>query len=148
MLSTALWAAGILFAGGGGLWIAALFLPTVATLLASALNFAKSPIGMVLAIGALVMFAFSSAWVGGDLHGTNTTRAEWRADTAVKAKVAADREAALRSEMQTLADAGLKVDGEFGKQIDNEVSTNVAKAPKRLECRASGDDVERLLSVH
>lgn len=148
MLSTALWAAGILFGCGGGLWIAALFVPAVAKLLASALDFARSPIGMMLALGALVLFAFVSGYVGGDIHGTSETKAEWRADLAARKKAADDREAALRAEMKSTADQVLALDGPFNKHIDDEVKSYVQKGPKRPECRATDDDVRRLLSVH
>ncbi|MGC2776497.1 MAG: hypothetical protein WA418_12790 [Bradyrhizobium sp.] len=147
MLKTALWAAGVLFTGGGGLWIAAFFLPSAATLLTSALDFVKSPVGTLLAMAGVVFFAFSTAWVGGDLHGTNATRAEWRADIARRAKAAADREAALSLDMHSVATRFLRDDGAFGKHLDDEVTINVAKAPKRPECRATGDDIKRLLSI-
>jgi hypothetical protein len=82
------------------------------------------------------------------LHGTSATKAEWRADTAAKAKAAAERELALRTQMKSLADQLLGVDGKFTKHIDDEVSSYVvAKNPARPECRVSDADARRLLSI-
>jgi hypothetical protein len=148
MLTTLLVSGGVLFTAFGGLWIAALFLPAVATLLAAALNFAKSPIGMVLAIAALAFFAFSSGWVGGDIHGTSATKAEWKADTDARVKAEALREAKLLSDMKATAGSGWADDLVFSKSIDGKVQTYVAETPIAACRRATSDDVRRLLSIH
>jgi hypothetical protein len=148
MLLTALFSGGGLVLAGLGAWIASMFVPSFALLLKSALDFLKSPIGNVVAIGALMLFVFSSAWVGGDLHGTSETKAAWKADITKQAIEAAAREDALRKQMKALADGAIDADGGFGKQIDNEVSSYAKNSVKRPQCRASSDDVRRLRAIH
>jgi hypothetical protein len=133
---------------GGGLWVAAMFVPTVAALLKAALDFLKSPLGTVLGLIGLVAVLYVAGWVGGDLHGASATQAAWRADVAAKEKRAAERELALRTEMKALADRVLTFDGASSKQIDDKVASYVAKTPFSPECRATDADVRRLLSIH
>src|SRR5882757_4703223 len=104
MMQSLFWTIGGLVIAGGGLWIAALFVPTIAVLLKAVLDFLRSPLGAILGIGALGVLLFSSGWIAGDIDGSGKTRAAWAADVAAKAKAAAEREVALRLEMKAAAD--------------------------------------------
>jgi hypothetical protein len=137
-----------LFGSGTLLYVAAMFVPSVAALLKSALDFLRSPLGTILGVGALGVFLYVSGWIGGDIHGTRETRAEWRADTAAKEKAQAARELALRLEMKREAEAALATDAAFGKSIDEKVQKNEAENVDRSACRAAtGADIERLRSL-
>src|SRR5579872_1590247 len=118
MLATLLWSLGGLATAGGGLWVAALFVPTVAGLLKATLDFLRSPVGTLVVVGALGLFLFTSGWVGGDIHGTSTTRAAWRVADDAKARAEASRVLALRLTMQSTASAALAADDAFTKSID------------------------------
>lgn len=133
----------------GGVWVLALFVPTVAAVVKSTLDFARSPIGIALAGVALVLFLFSSGYISGDLHGTAKTKAAWRADVDATARAAIARESALREEMKKMADAATATDDSFGKSLDQQVQKNAAENPDPLACRrATRDDIRRLLSIH
>lgn len=147
MLATLLFSVGGLVAAGGGLWVAALFVPPLAALVKSTLDFLRSPIGTLAGVGGLCLFLFLSGWIGGDVHGSRATRAAWAADVAAKSKAAAEREIALRLEMKKLADGVLTIDGAFSTHIDDEVKTYVPQNPIADCRRATGDDVRRLLSI-
>lgn len=136
-----------LVGSGLGLWVAALFVPTLAMLLRAALDFLRSPLGMLLGAMALGLFLFSSGWIGGDVHGSAATRAAWRADVAARARAAAERELALRTDMKAIADRVLTYDDKSSKQLDDEVSSYVAKTPDVACRRATDADVRRLLSI-
>lgn len=147
MIASMLWTLAGLVGAGGGLWVAALFLPTVAALLKAALDFLKSPLGTALGLLGLVAVLYVAGWVAGDIHGTRATKAAWRADVAAKVKASAAREAALQVEMKRLADQVLGFDGKSTKQLDDEVSSYVAKTPDVACRRATDADVRRLLSI-
>lgn len=147
MLASLFWTLAGLVGAGGGLCVAALFVPTVATLLKAALDFLRSPLGTVLGAIALALFLYVAGWIGGDIHGAAEVRADWRADIAARVKAEALREAALRAEMTRTADAGAAVDVSFSNSIDQKVKAYVAKTPLRPECRATRDDVRRLLAI-
>lgn len=147
MLATALWSAGSLILGLGGVWIAALFIPSVAVTLKAVLDFARSPIGQILALIALVLFVFVSAWIGGDIHGTNVTKAEWKADRLARAKAEADRTAQLNATMRSTVEAKLAADQVFSLSIDEKVKTYVPHFPANAACRATRDDIRWLFSI-
>ncbi|WP_315734142.1 hypothetical protein [Bradyrhizobium sp. SZCCHNR1093] len=147
MIASLFWTLAGLAGAGGGLWIAALFMPTVAALLKAALDFLKSPLGTVAGLLGLVAVLYVAGWIAGDVHGSNAVRSAWRADVAAKSKAAAVRELALRADMQKLADQVLAYDGVFSKHIDDKVSTYVAKTPDVACRRATDADVGRLLSI-
>ena len=147
MLASMFWTLAGLATAGGGLWIAALFVPTVATLLKAAFDFLKSPLGTALGLLGLVAVLYVAGWIAVDVHGTSATKAAWRADVTAKAKAAADREAALQVEMKRLADQVLGFDGKSTKQLDDEVANYVAKTPNVACRRATDADVRRLLSI-
>ena len=147
MLASLLWWIAGLAGAGGAAWIAALFVPSVAVTLKAAVDFVRSPVGTVAAaiVGGLVLYG--AGYVSGDMDGTNRTRVAWRAanakadqaakarDALIKRKVAADAEAAT---------ARLQTDD---KITDQGVSENEKPNPGRPECRATGDDIRRLLSI-
>ncbi len=147
MFASLLWWIAGLAGAGGAAWIAALFVPSVAITLKTAVDFVRSPVGTVAAaiVGGLVLYG--AGYVSGDMEGTDKTRAAWRAanveadlaakrrDALIKAKVAADADA---------ASARLESDD---KITDQGVSENEKPNPGRPECRATGDDIRRLLSI-
>lgn len=147
MLASLLWTLAGLVGAGGGVGLAALFVPSVAAILKSVLDFLRSPLGTMLGGIALVLFLYASGYIAGDMRGDAGVRAEWKADIAAREKAEAAREAALRNEMELLAGRVLANDEAFGKHIDNEVHAHVAQNAKRPECRATDDDVRRLLSI-
>lgn len=132
---------------GGGWGLAALFFAPAATLLKSTFDFLRSPLGTALGVLALALFLHVAGWIAGDVHGTNATRAEWRADNAAKAKAAADRSLALALEMKGIVDAARGYDDQFGKIIDRKVQDYVANIPAVSCRRATRDDIERLRAV-
>lgn len=131
----------------GGVWILALFVPTVAAVLKSTLDFVRSPLGQLLAVLALGLLLFSSGWISGDVHGSGQVRAAWRADIAAREAAEARREAALREEMSRFAGNGVSLDLSFSHSIDQKVQTYVAKTPDVACRRATRDDIVRLLSI-
>lgn len=131
----------------GGVWVLALFVPTVAAVLKSTLDFARSPIGELLAVLALGLFLFSSGWISGDVHGSGKVRAAWRADTAMREAAEAKREADLRDEMQRFAGNAVSLDLTFSHSIDQKVHTYVAQTHDVACRRATGDDIKRLLAI-
>jgi hypothetical protein len=132
---------------GGVASLGAFFVPTVAALLKSALDFLRSPFGMVVGVLALVGIVHVSGWIGGDIHGSNKVRAAWRADTEAQARAALSRELALQAEMKSFADRGVALDLTFSKSIDQKVQDYVAKTPSLACRRATRDDIGRLLSI-
>jgi len=127
--------------GGAGLWIVALFFPSVALLLKSALDFLRSPLGLIVAVVLAGLVLFCSGYVGGDMHGTNTTRAAWRADNIAK-KAAADR---LIAENKTRAaadaDARISAINAFAKTLDEKVKRYESETADRAGMRLNADDV-------
>lgn len=142
-----LWTAAGLIGTGGGLAVAALYVPTVASLMKAALDFLRSPLGTALGIIALALFLYGSGWIGGDIHGAREVHAAWKADVLARAAAEADRESALRAEMQRTAAAGVSVDLTYSRSIDQKVQDYVAKTPAVACRRATRDDVVRLLSI-
>jgi hypothetical protein len=132
---------------GGGWFVAALFFAPAASLLKSTLDFLRSPLGTALGVIALALFLYVAGWIAGDVHGSNATRAAWRADVAAKAKAADDREAALRAEMRGVAAVGIAVDLSYSRSIDQKVHDYVAKTPAVACRRATRDDIVRLLAI-
>jgi succinate dehydrogenase/fumarate reductase cytochrome b subunit len=132
---------------GGGLFVASMFFAPAASLLKSTFDFLRSPLGQALGVIALGLFLHVAGWIAGDVHGSNATRAAWRADNLAKAEAAATREAALRSEMKRIAGAGVSVDLAYSRSVDQKVQDYVAKTPAVACRRATGDDIVRLLSI-
>jgi hypothetical protein len=149
MLTTLLLSVGGLVGTGVGAWIAAMFVPSFALLLKSALDFLRSPLGTLLGVGALCAFLFVSGWIGGDVHGTTATRAAWRAENTARERAQAARELTLHLNMRREADAAITADDQFGKSIDGKVQKNESENSDRSACRAAtGADIGRLLSIH
>src|SRR4051812_6946387 len=103
---------------GGGIYVAGMFISTLAALLKSTLGFLRSPAGMVAGAFAGACVLYVAGWVGGDLHGTNKTRAEWRAARVLAEKAWLQREATIRQEMRGVADRGLSEIGNDDNAID------------------------------
>jgi hypothetical protein len=136
-----------LVGAGGGAGVLALFVPSVASALRAALDFLRSPLGTLLGGLALSAILYVAGYVGGDVHGTRETRAEWAADVAAKAKAADARETALRLEMRRLVEPVLADDETFGKTIEQKVTHDVAQNSADPCRRATGADIGRLLSI-
>jgi hypothetical protein len=132
---------------GGGWLVAALFFAPAASLLKSTLDFLRSPLGTALGLLGLALFLHVAGWIAGDVHGSNKTRAAWRAEIAERDQAEADREAALRIEMKRAADAGVSVDLIYSHSIDQKVQGYVAQTPAVACRRATRDDIVRLLSI-
>lgn len=147
MLLSLLLTVGGLIGAGGGLWVAALFVPTVAGVLKSALDFLRSPFGTVLGVLALALFLYVSGWIGGDLHGAREVRAAWKADIALRVAAETERETDLRAEMARIAGNSASFDLTFSHSIDQKVQTYVAQTPAVACRRATRDDIVRLLSI-
>ncbi|WP_316234953.1 MULTISPECIES: hypothetical protein [unclassified Bradyrhizobium] len=147
MLASLLWTLAGLLGAGGMLGVAAMFVPTVAVVLKSALDFLRSPLGEALGLLALVALLWAGGWIAGDMHGAGEVRAAWRADIALRTAAEAKREADLREEMARVAGNGAAFDLSFSNSIDQKVQTYVAKTPA-VDCRrATRGDIERLLSI-
>jgi hypothetical protein len=145
MLTSLIWTLGGLVLSGGGIWLAAAFVPSFALLLKSAIDFVRSPIGTVIAAVAGGFLLFSAAWVSGDLHGTAQTRAEWRADNVAK-KAAADRVIA-ENKLRATADADKRIASieAFANTLAEKVKKYESETPVRDGMRLTGDDIRRLL---
>lgn len=136
-----------LVSAAGGVGAAALFWPSFGALLKSVFDFLRSPLGIALGGIAGAFMIYALGWIGGDIHGTRVTRAEWRADRLARAKAEASRELALRVEMKREADAGLARDLIYSRSIDQRVHDYVAQTPALACRRATRDDIRRLLSI-
>lgn len=130
--------------GGGGVWLLALFVPSAALLLRAALDFLRSPLGLVIAVIAGGLFLFTSGWIGGDIHGTTATRAAWRADNAAK-KAEAEREIAT-NKLRAAADADKRIAAldDYAKSLKARIETYERENPGRDGMRLSDDDVKRM----
>lgn len=147
MLVSLLLTLGGIVGTGGGLAVAAMFVPTVAAILKSVLDFLRSPLGTVLGILAGVVILYGAGYIAGDMHGDGEVRAAWKADTALRVAAEQRREADLRDEMARVAGNAASFDLTFSHSIDQKVQTYVAKTPA-VDCRrATRDDIERLLSI-
>lgn len=147
MLLSLFWTLAGLVAGGGGLGLAALYVPTVGALLKSALDFLRSPLGTAIGILAGVVILYGAGYIAGDIHGAGEVRGAWKADTAKRIAAETNRETWLAAEMKRFASAGVTVDLTYSRSIDQKVQDYVAKTPAAVCRRATRDDVERLLSI-
>lgn len=144
MLTSLFWVLGGFSGTGLGLYVLAMFVPSVAAVLRAALDFVRSPIGTACAIIVGGFLLASSMWVAGDIHGTNVTRAAWRADNARK-KAAAEREIA-ENRIKAAADADLRIAGldAYAKTLEKKVADYENQNPARHGMRLTDDDVRRL----
>jgi hypothetical protein len=131
----------------GGWFAAAMFFAPAAAVLKSTLDFLRSPLGTAIGVIALALFLYVAGWIGGDVHGSNATRAAWRADISARELAEADREGALRAEMKRAGAAAVSVDLSYSRNIDQKVQDYVAKTPAVACRRATRDDVVRLLGI-
>lgn len=129
MLKSLLWTLAGFVTAGGGLWVAALFIPSVAAVVSSTLRFLSSPFGMVCGAIVAALVIYGAGWVGGDIHGTGKTRAAW-----IAANVVADRKAAAR-------DASIDVIARAG--VDKEIA---AEDRETAALNRKVSDYEKMLS--
>jgi uncharacterized membrane protein len=146
MLSGLFWTLAVPAIAGGGLWIAALFVPSIAILLKAALDFLRSPLGLIVAVIAAGLFLFSSGWIAGDIRGSNTTRAEWNADNA--AKLAAARREIAENKLRAAADADKRLADldAYAKTLEQKVATYERENPSRDGMLLTADDIRRMLN--
>jgi hypothetical protein len=132
---------------GLGVYVAALFVPTLAMLLKSTLDFLRSPVGMIAGamVGAFLLYVVG--WVGGDLHGSNQTRAAWRAADIAAAKARLANETAIRVEMKKVADQQVFDVYQFTKSLAAKVATHDSETVFNSARRATADDIRRLLQI-
>lgn len=149
MLATLFWTVAGLMGAGGAFWLAALFVPTVAVAFKATLDFLRSPLGMALAIVGLGFLLFSVGWIGGDIRGTDKTRAAWKAANERAAQAKADNERKIDSTMTVHVDRALKTLDMLNKATDAKVIKNAVERPADLAgCRrATDDDIRRLFSI-
>ncbi|WIG52466.1 MAG: hypothetical protein OJF48_003385 [Afipia sp.] len=149
MLTSLFWTVAGLIGAGGGFWIAALFVPSIAVAFRATVDFLRSPLGAALAIIALGFVLFASGYVSGDIHGTDATRAEWKAANAKAAEAKAANEARIKSIMVAEADRSIVSLDLFFQSLDAKVKNYADHKPgDALSCRrATRDDIRRLLDI-
>ncbi len=150
MLTSLFWTVAGIIGAGGGFWIAALFVPTIAVAFKATVDFLRSPLGAALAIVALGFLLFAAGYVAGDINGTDATRAKWRAANVAAANVKADNEARIKATMMAEADRSIGSLDLFFQSIDAKVKNYADQKPSdALACRrATRDDIKRLLDIH
>jgi hypothetical protein len=137
-----------LFGSGAAIYVASMFVPSLALLLKSVLDFLRSPLGTILGVIGLGLFLYVSGWIGGDISGSRSTRAAWVADNVAKERAQAAREALLRATMKREAEAAILADEAFGNSIDQKVQKNVSENTDRAACRgATAGDIGRLRAL-
>lgn len=147
MLVSLLWWVVGAIGAGGGIWIAALFVPSVAMVLKAAVDFIRSPVGTVVAAIVAGVALYSAGFVTGDVRGTNATRAAWRQANAAADLAAKKRDALVKAKVAADASAALARLESDEKITDKKVSDNEVQNPGRPECRATDADIRRLLSI-
>ena len=148
MLQSMLWTLAGLVTAGGGIVATALFVPSFALFLKAALDFLRSPIGIIVGGIAGAFLIYAAGWIGGDLHGTNTTRAAWRKAQVAAAEAKARSEAAIGREMKADVDAQLEALDRYNKTNDAGVQKHASDNPKTCPCRrATADDIRRLRAI-
>lgn len=150
MLTSLFWTVAGLIMAGGGFWIAALFVPSVAIAFKATVDFLRSPLGAALALVALGFVLFASGFVSGDIHGTDTVRAEWRAANKAAAEAKVANEARIKSIMVAEADRSIVSLDLFFQSIDAKAKNYADHKPSdALSCRrATRGDIRRLLDIH
>lgn len=150
MLTSLFWTVAGLIGAGGGFWLAALFVPSVAVAFKATVDFIRSPLGGALAVAGLGFLLFAAGWIGGDMHGSTEVRAEWRAANIAAAEAKAANEARIKTIMVAEADRSLASLDLFFRSIDSKVENNAVPTPADpLACRrASGADIEWLRAIH
>ncbi|WP_315806988.1 MULTISPECIES: hypothetical protein [unclassified Bradyrhizobium] len=130
-----------------GLWIAALFVPSAAIVLKAALDFLRAPIGQILAGLAAFLLWSGFIYAEGDVHGANATRAEWRAADAAAEAAAHKRDALIKAAVASATDRAVADIAASDKSLDQKVEQYGKANSGRPECRATADDIRRLLSI-
>lgn len=148
MLTTMIVTAIGIFGAGAGAWIAALFVPPFALFLKSLLDFARSPFGMVLGFALSHFVAFSSGYVGGDIHGAHEVRAEWQADKLASTARARARETAVAKAAQAEADLTINALAAHAETLQEKVNAYAdSRKGDRSLYPATRNDVRRLLDI-
>ena len=157
MLKSLLWTMAGLVTAGGGLWVAALFIPSVAAVASSTLRFLSSPFGMVCGAIAAALVIYGAGWIGGDIHGTGKTRAAWIAANHIADRKAAARDAAIDSSARAGVDKEIAAEDRETAALKGRVSdyekmlsytpTAVAGACAAGACCLTDDDVRRLQNI-
>lgn len=140
-------AAGVV-GSGAGIYVAAMFIPTFAALLKSTLDFLRSPVGMIAGAMVGAFLIYSAGWVGGDIHGTNKTRAAWRAARVQAEKAWVLREAGFRREMQAAVARvldGIRKDDNATDKREKDYEASTGK-PGRSGY-PTADDIKRLYRI-
>lgn len=148
MFASLFWTLAALAAGGGGLWIAALFVPTLAAVLSSLLKFLASPFGMICGAAAGVVILFSAGWIAGDIHGSEDVRAAWHAADAAIKQQADNRDANVEHTAKVEADTTIATIDADAANLAAKVKDYETSHHDRPACPASGNDVRRLLDIH
>lgn len=149
MLKSLFWTLAGFVAAGGGLWIAALFVPSIALVVKATLDFARSPFGMIVAALVAGFVLFTSGWVGGDLHGSGQVKADWKAANIQAARAAREREATVDRTAKAEADLTLNAINSYAGTLEQKVADYAKSHEKnRPACPATGNDVFRLLDIH
>lgn len=147
MLTSLFWTLAGMIVTGGGVYVAAMFVPSVALVAKGVLDFARSPLGMIAAVIVAGFLLFSSGYVSGDIHGTNETRAAWRADNAARAAEA--KRLLAENKLNAAADANARIaeiDG-YAANLKRKVDDYEAQNAGRAMCRLTADDVRRLRAL-
>lgn len=147
MLSALFWFAGAIAGGGGLIYVAAMFVPSVAVLLKATLDFARSTIGALIILATAAFLLAAWMWVAGDLHGANTTRAAWRADNAAKAVEARRIIAENKLAAQIDADRRIGENDAAAATLAEKVRRYETEIADRPACRLAADDVARLQAL-
>ncbi|WP_316168976.1 MULTISPECIES: hypothetical protein [unclassified Bradyrhizobium] len=131
----------------GGWWMLALFVPSAAIALKAVLDFLRAPIGQILAgIVALVLWS-GFIYAEGDVHGANATHAAWRAADAAAIAAAHKRDALIKAAVASATDHAIADIAASDKSLDQKVEQYGKANSGRPECRATADDIRRLLSI-
>ncbi|WP_022721611.1 hypothetical protein [Rhodopseudomonas sp. B29] len=133
--------------GGGGLALAAMYLPSVAFGLKTAIEFLRSPLGQIAGAAALAFVLFASGYVSGDIHGSAEVRAAWRDADALRLAAQRQREAAAKAAARTETDLAITAIERHADAMQTKVS-DYAKATDGKACRlATDDDIRRLRDI-
>jgi len=147
MLQSLFWTAAGLTGAGGGLALVAMFSPAAALVIKAALDFLRSPLGMIAGALAIGFVLFASGYVSGDLHGAGQVRRAWRLSDALIASKMKERAAAAKA--TAAAETNLAITAiERHADINERKVSDYAKSHPGGDCRsATGDDVRRLLDI-
>ncbi|WP_316191597.1 MULTISPECIES: hypothetical protein [unclassified Bradyrhizobium] len=147
MLLHLFWTVGGLVLAGGGWWLAALFVPAAAITLKATLDFLSRPAGLIIAgiVAAVLWSGF--IYAEGDRAGSVRTRAAWQAADLAAEVAAKKRDALINAAVAAATDKTVAELAADDKSLDQKVEQYGKASAGAPDCRASGDDVRRLLSI-